>query len=155
MINSESSYPSNQENSAVTEISAPEVIDNSMGEFYQLRNNLLIGTIIVALVDSTIAWWLFSWQTSLNYLLGTGFGLIYLNMLAKAVERVGENKKGIGFTRLAMFVGLMIVAIKIQALELIPIFLGFITYKVTILFYVVPLNLLGELNKSAQKNLNS
>jgi ATP synthase protein I len=151
MSNSESSYPSNRENSVTAEINLPEVIDNSMGEFYQLRNNLLIGTIIVALVGSILAWWLFSWQTSLNYLLGTGFGLIYLNMLAKAVERVGEKKKGVGLTRLAMFVGLMIVAIKIQALELIPIFLGFITYKVTILFYVLPLNLLADRNKSEQK----
>ena len=151
MSNSESSSPSNTEQSATAENNASEVMDNSMGEFYQLRNNLLIGTIVVALVGASLAWWFFSWQTSLNYLLGTGFGLVYLNMLAKAVERVGEKKKGVGLTRLAMFVSLMIVAIKIQALELIPIFIGFITYKVTILFYILPLNLLGDLNKSEQK----
>ena len=151
MSNSESTSPSNIEYSANTEVNPSEVTDNSMEEFYQLRNRLLIGTIVVALVGSTFAWYFYTWQTSLNYLLGTGFGLVYLNMLARAVEKVGENKKGTGWTRLIMFVGLMIVAIKIQALEVIPIFIGFITYKVTILFYILPLNLLGDANKSEQK----
>ena len=128
-----------------------EVKDNSMGEFYEMRNSLFLGTVIVALVGSLITGLLYSWQTSLNYLLGTGVGLVYLNMLAKAVERVGERKKSVGMNRLLLFVGLMIVAIKLQALEVVPIFMGFITYKVTILFYILPLNLLGERNKSEPK----
>ena len=128
-----------------------EVKDNSMGEFYEMRNSLFLGTVIVALVGSLITGLLYSWQSSLNYLLGTGVGLVYLNMLAKAVERVGEKKKSVGMNRLLLFVGLMIVAIKIQALEVVPIFIGFITYKVTILFYILPLNLLGERNKSEPK----
>ena len=64
-----------------------------MGEFYEMRNSLFLGTVIVALVGSLITGLLYSWQSSLNYLLGTGVGLVYLNMLAKAVERVGEKKK--------------------------------------------------------------
>ena len=130
-----------------------EVKDNSMGEFYEMRNSLFLGTVIVALVGSLITGLLYSWQSSLNYLLGTGVGLVYLNMLAKAVERVGEKKKSVGMNRLLLFVGLMIVAIKIQALEVVPIFIGFITYKVTILFYILPLNLLGERKKIRTKNL--
>ena len=152
MSNSESTSQSNIKQNAEIEVSTPEVKDNSMGEFYQLRNNLFLGTIVIALIGSILTWWFYSWQTSMNYLIGTCFGLVYLNMLVRAVEKVSQEKKGVGMTRLLMFVALMIVAFKIQALEVIPIFIGFLTYKVTILLYILPQNLLGNLNKSEQKS---
>ena len=123
-----------------------------MGEFYQLRNNLFLGTIVIALIGSSLSWWFYSWQTSMNYLIGTGFGLVYLNMLVRAVEKVSEKKKGVGMTRLIMFIALMIVAFKIQALEVIPIFIGFMTYKVAIVLYILPQNLLSNLNNAEQKS---
>ena len=127
---------------------SPETIDNSMGEFYQLRNNIFIGTLLVAVIGLSVTWWLFGQQTSLNYLLGTCFSLVYVNMLAKEVEKVGANKKGIGSTRLAIFVGLIIVATQREQLQVIPIFLGFMAYKLAILFYVLPSSLLAAVNES-------
>jgi len=126
----------------------PEVKEDSMKEFYQLRNNLLIGTILIAVVSFILVWWFYSFNTSLNYLLGACFSLVYVNMLAREVERVGTFKKRIGMTRLAIFMGLIIVATQRQQLQVIPIFLGFMTYKACILFYILPSSLLGNLNKS-------
>lgn len=154
MSDLKSTSKSTIEQNVATEVSASEVKDDSMGEFYQLRNNLLIGTILIALVGSTITWLFFSVTTSLNYLIGTGFGLVYLNMLVRDVEKIGPQKRGLGATRLAVFVVLMIVAFKLRSLEALPIFLGFMTYKVTILLYMMPLNLWGNLNKFSRKKLN-
>lgn len=126
-------------------------VDNSMGEFYQLRNNLLIGTIVIALVSFILVWVFYSLQTSLSYLLGACVSLVYLNMLAKEVERVGVYKQKIGSTRLALFAGLMVVATQWQQLQLLPVFLGFLTYKVAIFLYVIPTSLLSNLQKTEKK----
>ena len=144
MSNSESTSPNTIKQNSEIEVSTLEVTDNSMGEFYRLRNNLFLGTIVIALIGSSLSWWFYSWQTSMNYLIGTGFGLVYLNMLVREVERIGPQKKSFGKTRLAMFVGLIIVAIKIQQLEVLPIFIGFMTYKVAIVFYILPQSLFEQ-----------
>ncbi|BAQ62951.1 ATP synthase protein I2 [Geminocystis sp. NIES-3708] len=70
--------------------------------------------------------------------------------MSREVERVGTSKRSIGATRLAIFAGLMIVATQRQQLQVIPIFLGFMTYKAAILFYILPMSLWGNLNKSEQ-----
>lgn len=129
----------------------PEKKEDSMKEFYQLRNNLLIGTIIIAVVSFILIWSFYSLNTSLNYLLGASFSLVYVNMLAREVEQIGTSKKRISATRLAIFAGLIIVATQRQQLQVIPIFVGFMTYKAVILFYILPSSLLGNLNKS-EKN---
>lgn len=126
--------------------------NNSMEEFYQLRNNLLIATIVIALLSFILVWVFYSLETSLSYLLGACVSLVYLNMLAREVERVGVYKRKIGSTRLAIFVGLIVVATQWQQLQLLPVFLGFLTYKVAILLYVIPTSLLSNLQKSAQKS---
>ena len=133
------------------EKASPEVIDNSMSDFYQLRNNIFIGTLVIMAISASLTWWFYGQQTSLNYLLGSCFSLVYVNMLVREVEKVGRGKKGVGSTRLAIFVGLIIVATQKEQLQVMPIFLGFMTYKAAILFYILPLSLLGNLNKSEQK----
>ena len=121
---------------------------DSMAEYYQLKNNILLGTIVIALASFSLVWVFYSLNTSLNYLLGACVSLVYVNLLAREVERVGNGKKRIGSTRLAIFAGLMIIATQRQQLEVMPIFLGFMTYKASILFYVLPKSLLTGKNKS-------
>lgn len=152
MNNSELASTSTIEQTEDIQAITSEVKDDSMGEFYQLRNKIFVGTILIAIISFSLTWWFYGPQTSLNYLLGTCFSLVYVNMLAREVEKVGRSKKGIGSTRLAIFVGLIIVATQRQQLEVLPIFLGFMTYKAAILFYILPTSLLSNLNKSAQKS---
>lgn len=129
----------------------PEQKEDTMKEFYQLRNNLLIGTVFIGMLSFLLVWGFYSLNTSLNYLLGACFSLVYVNMLAREVERVGTFKKKIGATRLAIFVGLIIIATQREQLQVIPVFLGFMTYKAAILFYILPISLMGNLNKSEEK----
>lgn len=115
---------------------------DSMQDYYQLKHNLLLVTLLVSGVSFALVWIFYSLNVALNYLLGASVSVVYLNMLAREVERVGTHKRRIGSTRLALFVGLMIVATQWQQLKIIPIFLGFMTYKASILFYVLPSSLL-------------
>jgi len=151
VINSDSTPMTIIPQSTEVENNSSEKQEDSMKEFYQLRNNLLIGTILIAVVSFILIWSFYSLNTSLNYLLGASFSLVYVNMLAREVEQIGASKKRISATRLAIFVGLIIVATQRQQLHVIPVFLGFMTYKACILFYILPSSLLGNLNKS-EKN---
>ncbi|MBE9221568.1 ATP synthase subunit I [Cyanobacterium stanieri LEGE 03274] len=126
----------------------PEKIDDSMTEYYQLKYNILITTIVIGLSCFALVWVFYSLSTGLNYLLGACVGLVYINLLAREVEKVGNSKRSIGSTRLALFAGLMIIATQRQQLEVIPIFLGFMTYKASILLTVLPSSLLSGKNKS-------
>lgn len=153
MINTDSNPKTNIEQpiEVADNAEAPEQKEDTMKEFYQLRNNLLIGTVSIGIISFILVWCFYSLNTSLNYLLGACFSLVYINMLAREVERVGTFKKKIGATRLAIFVGLIIIATQREQLQVIPVFLGFMTYKAAILFYILPSSLLGNLNKSEKK----
>ncbi|MCS6941763.1 MAG: ATP synthase subunit I [Geminocystis sp.] len=114
---------------------------NSMREFYQLRNSLYLATGVIGTISFLLVWFFYGSNTALNFLLGVCFSLVYINMLAREVERVGITKKRIGATRLAAFAALMILATKWQQLQVIPIFLGFLSYKGALLFYILPMSL--------------
>jgi ATP synthase protein I len=116
--------------------------EDSMREYYQLKQTLLWVTLAVTVACFGCVWYFYSLTVALNYLLGACFGLVYLNMLAREVEKIGTSKRRISPTRLALFVGLMIVVAQLQQIKIIPIFLGFLTYKATLLFYILPYSLL-------------
>jgi ATP synthase protein I len=151
VINTQSETTTTTDQQLATNEANPENKGDSMAEFYQLRNGILIGTVTIAIVSFILVWTFYNLNTSLNYLLGACFSLVYVNLLAREVERVGTYKKKIGATRLAIFIGLIIVATQREQLQVIPIFLGFMTYKAAILFYILPSSLLANLNKSEKK----
>ena len=119
---------------------------NSMAEFYQLRQSLLLGTLAAGGVIFIPVWIVYSFDIALNYLLGACVGVVYLRMLAKDVERLGEQKQRLGSKGLALFAALIIVAAKWQQLQILPVFLGFMTYKVTILIYTLRISIFPAQN---------
>ena len=120
------------------------IVDNSMSEYYQLKQNLLLVTLGLTAIIFVSVWITYSLNTSLNYLLGACVGIVYLGMLAREVEKIGSQKKGVGSTRLALIAGVIIVATQQQQLQIVPIFLGFLTYKAAIILYVVQTTLIPE-----------
>lgn len=111
--------------------------DNSMGEFYQLYQKLLVITLVLTGIIFISVWIFYSLNIALNYLIGACTGVVYLRMLAKDVEQLGSEKQRLSKTRFALFIGLIVLATQWRELQIVPIFLGFLTYKATLLVYMV------------------
>ena len=108
-----------------------------MTEYYQLQQMLLLTTLALIGIIFIPVWYFASLNIALNYLLGAGVGLVYLRMLGKEVESLGQPGQRIGAKGLGIFVILIIVASKWQQLHILPVFLGFLTYKPAIVIYSV------------------
>ncbi len=108
-----------------------------MQEYYSLVKNLMLLAIGFISIISVAVWFFYSSNIALNYLLGASCGLVYLRMLAKDVEQVGQQKKRLGARGLVLFAGLIIVAAQWQQLHILPIFLGFMTYKAAVIFHLL------------------
>lgn len=120
---------------------AAEIRDRSIAEYRQLQFQLLLATLGIALIIFLVVWRVYSLPTALNYLLGGCTGVVYLKMLARDVERLGNQSDRLGYARLAPFIGVMIIATRWHDLQIVPIFLGFLTYKAAILVYVLKTSL--------------
>ncbi|PZV17900.1 MAG: ATP synthase subunit I [Leptolyngbya sp.] len=108
-----------------------------MQEYYQLQQELLFTTVILTGIIFVFVWYFYSLSIALNYLLGAGTSVVYLKVLARNVEKFGREKEQIGKSHLVIFVGLMIVATQSRQLQILPIFLGFLTYKGALIVYML------------------
>jgi len=108
-----------------------------MEEFHQLFQKLLVITLILTGIIFVSVWIFYSLNIALNYLIGACTGVVYLKMLAKDVEQLGSEKNRLSKNRFALFIGLIIIATRWHDLHVLPIFLGFLTYKATLLVYTV------------------
>jgi len=113
-----------------------------MDEFYQLKRNLLLATLVLTGIIFIPVWIVYSLNTALNYLLGAFTGIVYIRMLARDVESLNQQKQRLNSNRFALLAGLIIFASQWQNLHIMPIFLGFLTYKAAILVYVLPSTLM-------------
>ncbi len=122
---------------AQAETSEPTETDRSMTEFYQLQRELLVTTLVLTGLIVIPVWAFYSLNIALNYLLGACTGVVYLKLLARNVERIGSENRQTSKSHLAVFVGVMIVATQWHDLHVLPVFLGFLTYKGTLLIYTL------------------
>jgi ATP synthase protein I len=117
--------------------SVPSESDRSMGEYQQLQYKLLLTTLALMGIIFTSVWLYYDLPVALNYLLGGCTGMVYLRMLARDVARIDGSSTNLGYGRLAPLVGVLIFATQWQNLQIVPIFLGFLTYKAAIIIYVL------------------
>lgn len=115
-----------------------------MQEFYQLYQELLLGTLALTGIIFICVWIFYSLNIALNYLIGACTGVVYLRMLAKDVERLGREKERLSKTRLALLIGLILLAGQWNQLQIMPIFLGFFTYKAALIIYVLRTSFISD-----------
>ncbi|MGJ5672638.1 MAG: ATP synthase subunit I [Nostochopsis sp.] len=127
--------PTTQQDSSPGSVSSKPV--NSMQEFYKLYQEFLLITLVLTGIVFISVWIFYSLNIALNYLLGSFTGMLYMRMLAKDVERLGPQKQQLNKNRFALLVVIILLASRWNELQILPIFLGFLTYKATLIFYVV------------------
>jgi ATP synthase protein I len=115
----------------------PPEPDDSMQEYYKLQEDLLKLTLILTGVIFVSVWIFYSLNIALNYLIGACTGVVYLRMLARNVAQLGRGQQKISSSRLALLVGVILVASRVDQLQIMPIFLGFMTYKAAVIFYML------------------
>ena len=120
----------------------PAEPDPSMQEYYKLKDELYVITLTITGIIFISVWVFYSLNIALNYLIGATTSVVYLRMLAKDVERIGREKGSLSKTRLAILVGLIILAAQLNELKILPIFLGFLTYKAALIIYVLRTSLM-------------
>ncbi|WP_322111910.1 ATP synthase subunit I [Aerosakkonema funiforme] len=135
---SDSSHQPTSTNGEVLQPDSPKSKPSeSMQEYYSLQQELLVATLACTGIIFISVWIFYNLNIALNYLIGACTGVVYLRMLAKDVERLGNEKQRLSKTRFALFIGLIIIATQWRQLHVIPIFLGFLTYKAALIIYTV------------------
>ena len=119
----------------VVETSSTSVADG-MEEYNHLKFKLLVLTITSGVVIGLAVWFWYGWKIALSYAVGSLVGTIYFRMLTKSVDRLGGESNGLGLSRLGLFVILIAIAAKSDQLEILPAFLGFMTYKLAVLVII-------------------
>ncbi len=118
-------------------LTLPPPSDSAMGEYYRLQQNLLLCTLGFTGVIFLSVWLVYSSSVALNYLIGACGGVVYLRMLAKNVASIGRGQQKVTSGRLAIVIGLILVATQWEQLEIVPVFLGFLTYKAALIAYTL------------------
>lgn len=114
---------------------------DSMDEFYALRRELLFTTLAFTAVAFASVLAYYGSSVALSYLFGAAVGLYYLRMLAKSVEQL-TSQKGLGKSRIALVAILVILAARWDQIQILPAFLGFLTYKLALIYYTLRITLL-------------
>jgi len=108
-----------------------------MEDFYRLQRRLLKTTLVFSAIIFVSTWLAYSLHIALNYLIGACTGVVYLRMLSKNVEKIGQNSGGVSSGRLALVAALILVSSQWNQLEIMPVFLGFLTYKAALIGYTI------------------
>jgi ATP synthase protein I len=111
--------------------------EGPMEDFYRLQRQLLRITVIFSAIVFVSTCFVYSLHIALNYLIGACTGVVYLRMLSKNVERIGNSSRSVSSGRLALVAGLILVAGQWDQLEIMPVFLGFLTYKAALIGYTI------------------
>lgn len=142
MTSSEDVAPVSTTEVATEDETAASPSDNGMQDYYSLQQELLLLTVGAALLTFACVWWFYTFNTASSYLLGAVTGMMYLRMLSKKVATLGTGgNQSLGTNRFALLIILIFVAARWNQLQLLPAILGFLTYKMALIFYTLRITL--------------
>ena len=117
------------ENSS-TSLSPPS--EAPMDGYYRFQSQLLLVAAAISIVACLGIWLKFSLMTALSYGIGSLAGLIYLRMLSRSVARIGVESRDASGGRLALVANVFLVALKLDQIDFLPVFFGFLTHKLAL-----------------------
>ena len=122
-----------------------------MQEFHGLRQHLLRLTLMISVAAAIITalWW--GRQPCLSLLSGSAAGMLYLLLLSRNVQQLGKSTSKVGKLHLAVPILLVILALRLDALDFFPAFLGFLLYKPAVL--LIALNDLSTVEQAGDQPL--
>jgi ATP synthase protein I len=120
---------------ASTKLSSASVTD-SVDDYESLKLKLFTITLVLSGLIFLAVTSFYGLKVALNYLLGACTGVVYLKMLAKSIDELGKQRRRLGYSRLGVFIGVIIISTRLDQLLILPIFLGFMTYKAAVLVYL-------------------
>lgn len=103
------------------------------GSYARLQGDFLLMTLGFGLFSTVCVAFAYSPLVAGNYLLGMMGGLVYLRLLGRGIAQLGKGGDPLGAARWGIFIGLIVLASRLESLQILPIFLGFLSYKVTLL----------------------
>ncbi len=115
----------------------PPPTGTAMQDYYQLQQSLLRLTVAFSAVIFLFVWGFYSLNTALNYVIGACTGVVYLRMLARSVGKIGREAPKSSSGRLAVLIGVLVASTQWQQLSVLPVFLGFLTYKAALITFVL------------------
>lgn len=115
----------------------PPPAGTSMQDYYRLQQNLLRLTVAFSAVIFCFVWGFYSLNIALNYVIGACTGVVYLRMLATSVGKIGREAPKSNSGRLAVLIGVLVVSTQWEQLSVLPVFLGFLTYKAALITFVL------------------
>lgn len=137
-------HPLLETETATATQNAPPVSD-AMADYYRLKKSIIQLMLGFTAIVFLLTWWQISLNSALNYSIGAAVSFVYLRMLAKDVEKLGREKQSLsGTNRLGLIILVVFIASRIDQLQILPIFLGFLSYKVAIIAYGIQTTLLAK-----------
>lgn len=117
--------------------SKPLGMPGAVSEYDHIKHQLQLLTGGLVLLITLPVTWLYGLNTGLSFLVGGLGGLVYLRLLSRSIDRLGTGQDRLSNIRLGIFIGVILVATRWQTLQIIPTFLGFLTYKLAVLGWLI------------------
>jgi len=102
---------------------------NGMEDYARLKQRLILATLIVSAAAVALTAVVFDLPTAGSVLVGALAGVLYLWLLARSVNKLGNGSKKVSKIQLLVPAVLVLAGSRFPQLELLPAILGFLLYK--------------------------
>jgi ATP synthase protein I len=100
-----------------------------MEDYARLKQRLILATLIVSAAAVIVTAVVFDLPTAGSVLVGALAGVLYLWLLARSVNKLGNGSKKVSKIQLLVPAVLVLAGSRFPQLELLPAILGFLLYK--------------------------
>jgi len=109
--------------------SSGDGLNPSIDEYAKLQRRIILVTLLVSVITASIVALFFDLYFAGSLLVGGFSGVLYLWLLARSIEKLGNGSRNLSKTQLLVPVVLFFAALRLPQLELLPAMLGFLLYK--------------------------